>query len=49
MAAAVVTAFLVSYVSMGALMGFARRVDLSRFCILYGSLAAGAAAVQLLV
>ncbi len=48
-AAAVATAFLVSYVSMGALIGFARRVDLSRFCILYGLLAAGAAAVQLFV
>ncbi len=49
MVAAVATAFLVSYLSMGGLIGLARRMDLSRFCILYGSLAAGAAAVQMLV
>jgi len=49
MAAAVVTAFLVSYVCMGAFVALARRIDLSRFCILYGSLAAGAAAVWLFV
>ena len=49
MGVAILMAFLISYLSMGALIGFARRIDLSQFCILYGSLAAGAAVVQLLI
>jgi len=46
---AVMGAFAVSYFFMGAFIAFARRINLSHFCILYGSLAAGAAAVQILI
>ncbi len=49
MLAAILMAFLVSYVSMTALIGFARRIEFSRFCVLYGSLAAAAAAVQMVL
>ena len=49
MGVAIAMAFFLSYFSMTALIGFARRIELSRFCILYGSLAAGAAAVQIFV
>lgn len=49
MALAILTAFLLSYFSMSALIGFARRIDLSRFCVLYGALAALAAAIQLVL
>jgi undecaprenyl-diphosphatase len=49
MALAVLAAFTMSYFSMTALISFARRIDLSKFCILYGSLAAAAAAIQILI
>jgi undecaprenyl-diphosphatase len=48
MALGISSAFVVSYFSMTALIGFAKRIDLSRFCILYGTLAAIAAAIQML-
>jgi len=49
MAGAVAAAFVVSYYAMTALIDFARKIDLSRFCLIYGSLAAGAAIVQILL
>ncbi|MBU7004320.1 MAG: undecaprenyl-diphosphate phosphatase [Theionarchaea archaeon] len=49
MAGAIAAAFVVSYYSMGALIDFARRIDLSKFCLIYGSLAAGAAVIQILI
>ena len=49
MAAAIAAAFVVSYYSMAVLIDFARKIDLSKFCLLYGSLAAGAAIVQILI
>lgn len=49
MGLAIIVAFVLSYFSMSGLIALARRIDLSRFCILYGSLAAGAAAVQILI
>ena len=49
MAGAIAAAFVVSYYSMGALIDFARRIDLSKFCLIYGSLAAGAAIIQILI
>jgi undecaprenyl-diphosphatase len=49
MLGAIAAAFVVSYYSMGALIDFARKINLSKFCLLYGSLAAGAAVVQILL
>lgn len=49
MAGAVAAAFVVSYYAMTALIDFAKKINLSRFCLLYGSLAAGAALVQIIL